>query len=92
MYAYCRRENFTRFFSEAKLLKGMVARDGIERRRLPNCVSGLKSTDPTKVQELTPSLFQADVGSYGLFAALRCSRIVRATILQTKGRIMWWEE
>jgi hypothetical protein len=26
----CAREIFTRFFSAAKLLKGMVARDGIE--------------------------------------------------------------
>ena len=59
-----------------------MARDGIDRRRrpfqgrLPNRVSGLKSLDPTKV-ELTSSLFQADVGSFKLFAAFRCSRIVR---------------
>jgi hypothetical protein len=75
----------------------MVARDGIEpptrpfQGRLPNRGSGLKSTDATKVQELTSSLFQANVGSLELFAALRCSRIVRATILQTNGRIMWWK-
>jgi hypothetical protein len=59
-----------------------VARDGIEPP-MP-AFSGpptesrkcLKSLDPTKV-ELTSSLFQADVGSFKLFAAFRCSRIVR---------------
>jgi hypothetical protein len=71
------------FLAIRRLLKLLVAREESNRRRrpfqgrLPNRGSGLKSTDVTKVQELKSSLFQADSGSFGLFAALRCSRIVR---------------
>jgi|GEM_PF-2897120 hypothetical protein len=53
------RKFLTRFLSVAKLLKGVVARDGIEpptpafSGRLPNRVSGLKSMDVVDYNELT---------------------------------------
>jgi hypothetical protein len=56
----CAREIFTRFLGVAKLLKGMVTRDGIEpptpafQGRLPNRLSGLKSTDVIYGKELMP--------------------------------------
>ena len=62
----------------------MVARDGIEpptpafQGGLPSRVSGLKSTHLIEFNRLTPAGLQADVGSFGLFSAPRCTRIVRA--------------
>jgi hypothetical protein len=60
------------FLAIAKLLEGLVARDGIERRRpfqgrLPNRRSGLKSTD---VNEGEGAYDISDLGWFRMFAAV----------------------